>query len=282
MIVFLNDRWMPAEQALVPVFDRGFLYGDGLFETIRVVNGHPFRWGAHWRRLEAGAGALCLGLPMGAKQGRSLASEIVNRNACPEGVLRINVSRGNGPRGYSPKGCGRSTFCMSIHPLPRHDPSRPIEWKLKTVSIPLPARDILSGLKNTNKLRQIMAKAEAEEAGADEAVLLTPGGMIAEGAASNLFWFEGDELCTSPLDYGILPGITREIILELSRKLGIPFKERSRPGTEGPGLAGVFCSLSSVGIAEAAQFDGMKSQRSTRVSQLYRSYLEQVSLECAG
>ncbi len=282
MIVFLNDHWMPADQALVPVFDRCFLYGDGLFETIRIVNGQPFRWDAHWARLEAGASALRFALPTESQQARSAASEIVIHNSCLEGVLRINVSRGTGPRGYSPKGCGRPTFCVSIHPLPPLDPCRPAEWKLKTVSIPLPARDVLSGAKSASKLRQIMAKAEAEEAGADEAVLLTPGGMIAEGAASNLFWFEGDRLCTPPLDYGILPGITREIILELCREQGIPFSERSRPGTEGQWLNGVFCSLSSIGIAEATQFDGIKSKHLPQVVELYRSYVKQVLRECGG
>ena len=280
MILYLNGRWVPSEQAVVPVTDRGFLYGDGLFETIRIVNGQPFRWAAHWARVQEGAAALHLNVPGNSTQARTLAAEIVRRNECPEGVLRINISRGTGPRGYSPHGCGEPTFCMSLHPLPPLNPGRPVEWRLKTVSLPHPARDALSGIKSASKLRQVMAKAEAEEAGADEAVLLTPGGMIAEGAASNLFWFEGDTLCTPPLDYGILPGITRGVMLELWHEQGFSVSEHSVEGAEGRRLSGVICTLSSVGMAEAVQFDGVDSRRSQHAARLYQAYVDRVRQEC--
>ncbi len=279
MIVYLNGHWMPAEHAVIPVFDRGFLYGDGLFETIRIANARPFRWAAHWARLQEGATALRLALPFGSEKARQIADEIIQRNQCPEGVLRINVSRGTGPRGYSPRGCNRPAICVSLHALPPLDACHPVQWRLKTVSVRLPAGDILGGLKSVNKLRQVLAKAEAEEAGADEAVLLTASGMIAEGAASNLFWFEGATLCTPPLDCGILPGITRGVLLELWRDQGLAVSEHSVEGAKSTGLTGVFCTLSSVGMAEAVQFDGVDCMRSQHVAKLYRAYLDRVHQE---
>ncbi|HEX4644553.1 MAG TPA: aminotransferase class IV, partial [Verrucomicrobiae bacterium] len=102
--VFLNGQFVPEEQAVVSVFDRGFLYGDGLFEALRVYNGQPFRWTQHLERLQRGADFLKIRLPFTAAELRNHAAELIRRNQMPECLLRLVLSRGVGPRGYSPRG----------------------------------------------------------------------------------------------------------------------------------------------------------------------------------
>src|SRR5688572_5823469 len=109
MIVFLNGKFVPEQEAVISVFDRGFLLGDGLFETLRVYGGVPFRWDDHQRRLQQGAEFLKLKLPFSAGQFLNAAHELIQRNRMPESLLRLTVSRGVGPRGYSPKGAEQPT-----------------------------------------------------------------------------------------------------------------------------------------------------------------------------
>src|SRR2546427_6776280 len=115
MIVFLNGQFVPQAQAVVSVFDRGFLYGDGLFETIRVFNGKPFRWGQHLERLERGAAFLKIRLPFTADALRAPADELIARNKMPESLLRLSLSRVVGLRGYSPKGAEEPLLVMTLN-----------------------------------------------------------------------------------------------------------------------------------------------------------------------
>src|SRR5687767_14258871 len=129
--VFVNGQLIPAANATVSVFDRGFLYGDGLFETLRVTNGEPVRWDAHWNRLSRGVEFLRLGLGIGLRQH---ADALIEANAARESVLRIQFTRGIGPRGYSPRAAKSPMLIMSTHPLPLI----PTSWKLATTSFRLP------------------------------------------------------------------------------------------------------------------------------------------------
>jgi branched-subunit amino acid aminotransferase/4-amino-4-deoxychorismate lyase len=118
MIVFVNGKFVPEHEATISVFDRGFLYGDGLFETVRVAHGFPFRWTQHGQRLENGAGLLRLKLPYASTRLLDIALRLIRDNNCREGLLRVAVSRGIGKRGYSPKGADTPTVVMSLHPAP--------------------------------------------------------------------------------------------------------------------------------------------------------------------
>ena len=112
MIVFLNGEFVEEEKAVVSVFDRSFLYGDGPFETLRVVSGRPFRWDQHLVRLQRGIDFLGFHLPFAPGEIRGFADQLIRRNQSPEAVLRIVLSRGAGPRGYSPKGADRPVLVM--------------------------------------------------------------------------------------------------------------------------------------------------------------------------
>lgn len=268
MIVFLNGRLVPEEQATVSIFDRSFLYGDGLFETLRVVNGKPFRWWEHMERLRTGADFLGIKIPFACKSLEKSALQLIAENRMPEALLRLTLSRGVGLRGYSPKGATAPALAMTLHPLPKI----PASWRLHTASLRLPAGEKLAQFKTANKLAQVLARAEADAAGADEALLRNTEGFVVEGASSNLFWVEGETICTPSLVSGILAGVTRAVTVELCGQLGVPVAERAITPEELRKVAGVFVTLSSVGVVECSELDGAPVSRSPLVSDLRRAY----------
>src|SRR5438874_7180093 len=120
VLVFLNGRFVPEKKAVVSVFDRAFLLGDGLFETVRIFNGKPFRWRQHWERFRQGADFLKIKIPFGQERLQRSALNLVRKNKTPDSLLRLTLSRGIGARGYSPKGANKPTVVMSVHPQPYH------------------------------------------------------------------------------------------------------------------------------------------------------------------
>lgn len=248
--VFVNGQLVPPETATVSIFDRGFLYGDGLFETVRVANGTPVRWDAHWTRLSRGAEFLRIGLGDGL---RKHADALIEANAASESVLRIQLTRGVGPRGYSPREAKSPLLIMSTHPLP----PIPQAWKLASSSCRLPPANPLSPFKTTNKLLHILAKAAAEAAGADEGLLLSDSGHLAQGSSSNLFWIKDQIIYTAPDDAGILPGTTRAAVLA-----GLDVRQTTIRPEALERADGVFMTLSTFGVVEVASLDGKELPRS--------------------
>ena len=273
MIVFLNGQFVGEDQALVSVFDRGFLYGDGLAEVLRILNGNPFRWDQHLDRLQRGADFLWIRVPFQREALRAIAKTLVAENQMPDCLLRISLSRGKGVRGYSPKGANEPTLVMSLHPAPRRDPLNPPCWRLTTSSIRLPANNPLARYKTSNKLPQILARAEADAAGADEALLLNTDGHVVEGSSSNLFWVDNGGVRTAPLASGILEGVTRSVVFELCQGFGLEVQETVVAAAELGKAQGIFLSVTSVGIAEVISIDNRDVFRSTVPSKLLKAYL---------
>jgi branched-chain amino acid aminotransferase len=280
MTVFLNGQFVPAAQAAVSVFDRSFLYGDGLFETMLVLNGRPFRWARHCERLERGARFLKLNLPFDRETLARSAAELIARNQMPEAVLRLTLSRGVGQRGYSPRGADKPTLVMTLHPLDAATTGLLPRWRARTTSFRLPANEPLAQFKTCNKLAQILARAEAEAAGANEGLLLNTDGCVVEGASSNLFWLEGNTVCTPPVAGGILPGVTRDVVPELCAKLKLQFREADTRPEELAQSDGVFLSLSTHGIVELVDLDGSPLRSSPMTTLLSQAYWLQVRTEC--
>jgi aminodeoxychorismate lyase len=278
VLIFLNGRFVPEQRAVVSVFDRGFLYGDGVFETLRVSNGKPFRWAPHIERFQRGADFLRIRLPLTPGKLLAVAGKLIAKNKMPDALLRITLSRGVGRRGYSPKGANSPTLVMSLHPVPAAGPAT---WRLITSSLRLPVNDPLARFKTANKLTQILARAAADEAGMDDALLLNTGGRVVEGAAGNLFWVSKDIVFTPPVSAGILPGVTRAVVLEICRKLKIKTRERAPRAKEVFSAQGVFLSLSSRGIVEAVELDGRKLRRAGIVKQIRQAYEELLRAETA-
>jgi aminodeoxychorismate lyase len=282
VIVFLNGELVPEEKALVSVFDRSFLYGDGLFEGMRVHCGQPFRWEPHLARLQRGAEFLRLRLPFAPERLREFAGQLIQENQMPESLLRLHLSRGVGRRGYSPRGADSPSLVMSLHPVPLNDPHKSPQWELMTSSFRLPAGEPLANFKTANKLAQILARAEAESRGGTEGLLCNTNGEVVEGASSNLFWIEQGTVCTPPLASGVLPGVTRSVVLELCDHLGLPTSEAGISPEALRKTAGVFVSLSSWGIVEAVALDGERLNRSPQVAILRGPHHRGVAAPDAG
>jgi len=274
MMVFLNGKFVSEAEAVVPVGDRGFLLGDGLFETVRVAGGKPFRLAQHWERLARGAEFLKIQLPFTAKEIQQFAAQLIAKNNLPESVLRLTLTRGAGARGYSIKNAGAPTLAMTLHPLPPVNPDEPLQWRLITASHRLPAGEALAAFKTTSKVLNVLARAEAETQGADEALLLNTNGEVAETAGGNIFWIYQDRICTVPTGRGGLPGITRAVVLEICQSLGLPTAKCVIKPEQLRKAEGIFITQSALGIVPVVAFDGQPVATSPLVDQLASIYNE--------
>jgi aminodeoxychorismate lyase len=272
MIVFLSGQFVPEDRAVVSVFDRGFLYGDALFEGMLVTRGQPFRWRDHIARLQRGADFLKLTIPFSSDELLGHALKLVQRNRMPECILRLSITRGITERGYSPKKATRPAVVMTLHPAPVVHAKEMPRWRVVTASIRLPANDPLTSFKTANKLTQVLARAEADAADAQEAILLNTDGRLAEGTTSNLFWIKNGVVFTPALPDGALPGVTRALVLGLCYKAGIHCKEKKARPRELSQADGAFLTMTSMGIVEMESLDGRKLGRSPLVRKLWAEY----------
>ena len=267
MIVYLNGRFVPEEQACVSIHDRGFLYGDGLFETIRIYDGQPFLWKEHMARLQHGCEGLRIIPPLTNAEMIRVLTELLGRNQLSDAAARIALSRGRGPRGYSPRGADHPTLAIALF-LPTH---RPASYRLITSTFRLQTHDPLSAFKHGNKLRQVMARAEADAAGADEALLLNEVGHVVEGTSTNVFWIDRETVCTPPLE-GILPGTTRGYVLSRCAALGLRTKEAAITLPRLLKSDGLFVTSAGLEVMEVSRLDGQRLNRSPITARLRCNY----------
>ena len=279
MVVFLNGQFVSEAGAFVSVNDRGFLYGDGLFETMRVVAGRPFRMAQHLERMMRGAEFLKIKPSFSPKELEKLAGQLIEKNSMPESILRVTLTRGPGLRGYSPKNSGPPTLVMTLHPLPPQNPDEPLQWSLVTSSFRIPASEALSSFKTTSRILNVAARGEAEERGADEALLLNTNGEVAETSGGNLFWVFQDKICTVPSGRGVLPGVTRAIVLEICQSLGLATSKRVIKPEHLRQAEGVFVTNSALGIVPVVAFDGEPVAPSPLVDQIGTAYNDMLQRE---
>jgi len=227
MWVYLNDRFVPQEEAVVSVFDHGFLYGDGVYETLRAYRGRVFQLAEHLARLERSASRIQLRLPVGPERLADLVRESLRRNQLQEAYLRITLSRGTGEIGLDPALCKSPTLVIIAKPFQPYPES--IYADGVAVIIAKTRRNLPEALspqvKSLNFLNNILAKMEAKTAGAHEALMLNHRGELTEGTTSNVFTVRGGRLLTPSVESGILEGITRGLVLQLAAELGIPSEE---------------------------------------------------------
>jgi len=281
MIVFLQGEFVPEERAVVSIFDRAFRYGDALFEAVLVFNGKMFRWPQHFQRLERSARFLKMTLPYSVDELFVFARELISRNQLPDCVLRLQLSRGVGPRGYAPSGEEKPLVVMSLHPAPARESLRGAAWKLTVSSFRIPANDLLANHKTCSRLLHVCAAAEARERSADESLIVNTNNEVTEGSGGNVFWIDRRTVCTTPLTHGVLPGITRAATHELCAALGIPRAERVVRPEQLPTMDGVFLSLTSRGIVEAESLDGTPLRRSPITLRLQQEFETLLARECA-
>ncbi len=226
-LCWLNGVLMPAAQARLPVLDHGLLYGDGVFEGIRFYNGRAFRLSRHLERLRRSAAAIRLALPGDAGALDAAVHDTIAAYGRPEGYLRLIVTRGAGRLGLDPASCREPNLLIIVDELAlvseavRNEGARVIVAATRRLG----ADGLDPRIKSLNYLNHILARLEAVNAGADEAILLNAAGHVAEGTADNVFLVRHGKLLTPPASDGALEGVTREVILELAQELGIGHAE---------------------------------------------------------
>ncbi len=231
---WFNDDLVPVEQARVSVLDRGFLYGDAIFDTMAAYDGAIFRLATHLDRLETSADLLGLTVPVGRTELEHRLYACLEKNGRRDAILRLTLTRGRGARGLATDGCTDPTLVILCYP-PKLYPPRMIETGARLIvsSIQrIPAEALPAIAKTANYLNNILAYREAAEKGADEALMLTTTGDVAEGSVSNIFLVSDGALRTPSPDCGVMPGITRTAVIDVARGAGIPVREERIAASE--------------------------------------------------
>lgn len=224
-LLYLNGQFVPEAEAQVSVFDRSFLYGDGLFETIRLHKGRPVFWAKHMERMGQGAVRCGFKFPIDWVELGFLAIELAKRNSIAAGVLRVHLSRGIGVRGYRSRGATKHALLMTVGTLKHkgfhHPPINTIISK-KTF---LPMGDETSEYKTASKLPHIIACDEAYMESADECIILNAKGRVAECGSGNVFIRNRDKWITPARAEGPILGILRDGLVQVLSGIGIPLLE---------------------------------------------------------
>lgn len=282
MVVYLNGEFVPEAEAKVPVFDRGFLYGDSLFETLRIQHRRVFRWHQHLERFQRSADQLGFRCPVTLAQLKDAARRLIEENGCADGLLRLTLSRGVGPRGYSPAGATSPSVVLTLHPRTEADASPPSEWRLMTSSFQVAHADRLATHKTGSKLLQVMARREAEAAGMDEAVLVNTHGEVLEATSANLFWVRGEVLYTPPTAVGVLSGVTRAVVLEICAAQNLPVKKILARMEQVKTSDALFLTSTAHGIVPVGSLDDETFPDNPLIQRLQEAYAEVVCKECGG
>lgn len=227
-MIFLSGKFVKKEEAVVSVYDHGFLYGDGVFEGIRVYSGNVFRLENHLKRLYESAHSIMLVIPYTLEEMTQIIVETIRINELPSAYIRVVVSRGPGNLGLDPSSCSMPRVIVIAEELSLY-PKELYERGLKVGSVATRRNrpDVLSPqIKSLNYLNNILVKLEANQAGVDEALMLNDQGYVTEGSADNIFIIKNGIIYTPPVYLGALEGITRNAIIELARKNGYEVKEQ--------------------------------------------------------
>jgi len=258
MTVYLNGVYLDRAQAVVSVDDRGFLFGDGVYEVTRAHQGRLFEGERHLRRLARGLDGLGLALPAGlAAALLEISERLLRENALQEGdaTVYLQITRGTAPRThyFPPPGTAPTVFLSATRLKLPED----VRTRGATVITTPDLRWARCDLKTVNLLPNVLAKQQAAVAGAFEAVLVRDGLMI-EGASSNTFAVVGGVLRTHPATHRILAGITREVVLELAAELGIPVAEQAVTLDELAGASELIVTATTADVMPVVQVDGRR------------------------
>lgn len=226
-LIFLNGEFVKKEDAVVSVYDHGFLYGDGIFEGIRAYSGNVFRLDEHLTRLYDSAKSIMLTIPYSKEEMTNIVVKTLRQNKLNDGYIRLVVSRGVGDLGLNPYTCEKPTVLAIAEPL-RIYPKELYETGLEIITVATRRNrsDALSPMvKSLNYLNNVLVKIEASLAGVSEALMLNDQGHVAEGSADNIFIVKDGKLKTPPGYVGALVGITRNAIMELAQAKGYEMVE---------------------------------------------------------
>lgn len=227
LYAYVNGQIVPSEQAVVSVFDRGIVLGDGLFETVRAVNGKPQFFDLHYHRLAKSAKRLRIQLDLDQHELYRLAGQLCRQSKLSDAVVRITLTRGRYLGGLAIDKSIPPTLIITVAPVSGLPPklyAKGVKVAISSIN-KAAASGLDASIKSTNYLANIFAKAEADKRGAYEAILLGPHGEIAELSTASFFCVIGGKVLTPPIGTGILPGITRQILLRILKRESIPHGE---------------------------------------------------------
>jgi branched-chain amino acid aminotransferase len=260
-IAYVNGEFVPVSEARISILDRGFLYGDGLYETLNLVNGKTFRLDEHLRRLFRSAAVLKIKVPLPLDRLRGAVWETIKRNSLTDAYVRILLSRGESFPIIDTRAVTRdATLVILVHT--RDQPPEVASYFagtglhariVGTRKIPPEALD--PRVKSLNYLNSVLARAEAVEAGADEAILLDAHGFVAEGSGSNIFAVHGSTLVTPPVTH-ILVGVTRGAVIDVARARGMEVVERNMTPYDLYTADEIFLTSTYGGLTPVTQIDG--------------------------
>lgn len=228
LVVYVDGKFYPQSEAKVSVFDHGLLYGDGVFEGIRAYNGRIFKLERHLDRLFQSAKAIDLKIPQSKEEIAGLILETCRRNDIKEGYIRPIITRGKGDLGLDPRKCKSGPSIIVIAQPSINLLGKVYDRGLKIVTSSyrrVPPQSLSPSIKSLNYLNNIMAKVEANQYGADEALMLDIHGYVSEASAENIFIVRNHAIVT-PFTSTNLPGVTRETVLEIAPGLGLEAKEQ--------------------------------------------------------
>ncbi len=228
MIIYLNGEYVPRSEAKVSVFDQGILYGDGVFEGIRVYNGRIFKCQEHIDRIFYAAKAIMLEMPLTKDEFKEALIETCRRNKIVDGYIRPVVTRGVGVLGLNPRNSKVPTIfiiaaSITLYPDEMYEKGMPIVTATQRRNM---ATIVDPQIKSLNYLNNILAKIEANQAGVQEALMLNHDGIVAECTGDNIFIIKDGVIITPPIHVGILDGITRQTVMDLAEELGYKVVEK--------------------------------------------------------
>lgn len=227
--IYINGEFLEEDKAGISPFNRGLLYGDGLFETVRSYKGRLFALEDHFLRLEESADFLRIPLPFDLAQLQTILSRLLKKNRLEDedGRFRINLSRGEGKRGLFADKDAPSEVVITVEAVsPGIERIQQEGVKLVVIrDIHLDSRSPLSAHKTFNYIPGVLGLFQVEDAGGDEGLFLNYEGNIVEGVTSNVFMVKGGRLFTPPLSSGLLPGITRKKVIAVARQAGFDISE---------------------------------------------------------
>ena len=278
-MIYLNGEFMPIEQARVPVLDRGFIFGDGVYEVIPVYSRHPFRLAEHLRRLRASLDGIRLANPHDDAEWTRLVRRLIELNEPEDQSLYLQVTRGVAKRDHAfPSGVAPTVFMMSnALSMP---PREQVEKGVGAITA-ADNRWLRCDIKSIALLPNVLLRQLAVDAGCVEAVLLRDG-IMTEGAASNIFVVKDDILLAPPKSHLMLPGITYDVVLELAQTDGIKHQVRAIPESELRGADEAWLTSSTKEVLAIVKLDGkavgggIPGPVFRRMYALYQDYKERV------
>ncbi len=225
--VYIDGTLYPKSEAKINVFDHGLLYGDGVFEGIRLYSGRIFRFAEHMDRLYESAEVIKLQIPLSREELEQAVVDTVKANGMRDAYIRLVVTRGEGDLGIDPKKCSRSSIIIIVDKIQLYDEKLYKEGiPIITASTRRISPDMISQrVKSLNYLNNIIAKMEANLAGVPESLMLSADGYVCECSADNIFIVKRGELLTPSPEFPILLGVTRAVVMEIAVRKGIPVRE---------------------------------------------------------